>query len=93
MSLGVLTSRLMLGLNEFVAVVKPQAYQDEVQDFVKDRKLRKAFYRRRSAEDLEHGTKIQFMSDLHLERIEYDFDIDANAPFLLLAGDRALLRL
>jgi len=30
---------------------------------------------------------MQFMSDLHLERIAYEFDIPKSAPYLALAGD------
>ncbi len=34
----------------------------------------------------KHGC-VQYMSDLHLERIKYDFDVDKAAPILILGGD------
>lgn len=44
----------------------------------------------------KHGTKLpfrfQYMSDLHLERINYDFHINPVAPVLILAGNIGNLR-
>ncbi|GIZ38729.1 hypothetical protein CKM354_000213400 [Cercospora kikuchii] len=43
--------------------------------------------RRHKPHSQDAAPSVQFMSDLHLERVKYDFEITKDAPILLLAGD------
>ncbi|PPJ50495.1 hypothetical protein CBER1_07725 [Cercospora berteroae] len=43
--------------------------------------------RRRKPDSEDASPSVQFMSDLHLERVKYDFEITKAAPVLILAGD------
>ncbi|CAK1358937.1 unnamed protein product [Cercospora beticola] len=43
--------------------------------------------RSRKPHSQDAAPTVQFMSDLHLERVKYDFEITKAAPILLFAGD------
>jgi len=46
-----------------------------------------AYDGRSSHDDATRISSLQYMSDLHLERVKYDFEITRVAPILILAGD------